>query len=318
MNTNTLTHGLRIISYSKNITGDIWEAHFGVAAIAAYFFIKENNLFSHTANRIQFQVEKMLDAKSFANRSYPTSKIHREQAETLILESLSSVIDELHWVGHNVIYAALSLQAIRELNGWGTESEIQGICVLIKSFKRTIPGRSWLGYTASEVKRLTIDESDEFPVIRNAQQLSLLVLNELASFRAIYKAEAHHDLIGHMLTFSHALNILFDLGYISYFERGIPPLLKLIKVLRCTRDLEPEADIKLNSPVDHLPLVQATRSEWLPLEKEYWCVDYMHHDWDFGHVFKFPYSFYNHLNRAGVVMTDAVENFRYIICSQPD
>ncbi len=313
---NTLIDGLRIISYSKNITGDIWEAHFGVAAIAAYFFIKENSLSSGTENRIQCQVEEMLGEKSFANLSYPTSKIHREQAETLILESLSSVIDELHWIGHNVIYAALSLQAIRELNGWGTESEIQDICALIESFKRTIPGRSWLGYTASEVKRVMINESDEFPVIRNAQQLSLLVLNELASFRTIYKAEAHHDLIGHMLTFSHALNILFDLGYISYFERGISPLLKLVKVLRATHDLEPEAVVKLNSPVDHLPLAQATRSEWLSLEEEYWRVDYKHSDWDFGHVFKFPYSFYNHLSRAGVAMTHAVENFRYIICSE--
>ncbi|MFD1887786.1 hypothetical protein [Paenibacillus wenxiniae] len=316
MDTNILANGLRIIAHSKSVTGDIWEAHFGAAAIAAYFFTEENKLAVDTVNCIQLQVEKMLVEKSYTTTPYSATQIQMEQAEELILQSLSSVMDDLHWVGHNVIYTALSLQAIRELDGWGIESDIQGICVLIESFKRTIPGRSWLGYSVAEVKRLMIEASDRFPVITNAQQLSSFVLNELASFRTIYRAEAHHDLIGHMLTFSHALNILFDLGYSSYAQQAMPSLFKLIKALRATHDLQADATIRLNSPIDHLPLVKATRSSWLPLEREYWSTDYAPQDWDFGHVFKFPYSFYNHLNRIDVGMAKAVENFRYIICSE--
>lgn len=33
----------------------------------------------------------------------------------MIIKSLEHTIDELHWVGHNVIYAALSLLAMKEL-----------------------------------------------------------------------------------------------------------------------------------------------------------------------------------------------------------
>lgn len=54
-------------------------------------------------------------------------------------------IDELHWVGHNVIYAALSLLAMKELQKWGNNQAIEGITDLILSFQKTIPGRSWIG-----------------------------------------------------------------------------------------------------------------------------------------------------------------------------
>ncbi len=198
----------------------------------------------------------------------------------------------------------------------GSRPTFSGICALIESFNKTIPGRSWIGYSVGEVKRLEITEHDPFPVITTAEQLSEFVLNELASYQTIYRAEAHHDLIGHMLTFSHALNILFDLGYSSYSERALTAFFKIVKVLRGVRNLKPDETMKLNSPVDHWPLVQAKRSEWLPIEKEYWSVDYTKDDWDFGHVFKFPFSFYHHLNRVGGGMEAAVENFRYIICSE--
>ncbi|ULO07627.1 hypothetical protein H1230_01735 [Paenibacillus sp. 19GGS1-52] len=311
-----LEDGLLIISQCKSITGDIWGAHFGAAAIAGYFFVKENSMPVDTVNRIKAQSEAMLDKHSYIGTAQPVVGMDSGDAEKMILESLELVIDELHWVGHNVIYAALSLLAIQELGGWGTKDEIQGISTLIRSFEKSIPGRSWLGYSISDVRKLEIDENDHFPAIVNAGQLSELILSELSSFRTIYRAEAHHDLIGHMLTFSHALNVLFDLGHVSYFKRGLLPLFKLVKVLRASHNLEPENPIKLSSPVDHQPLIRAKRSEWLPIEHVYWCMDYANHDWDFGHVFKFPFSFYNHLNRVPSRMTHATENFRYIVYNQ--
>ncbi|TBL77405.1 hypothetical protein [Paenibacillus thalictri] len=113
--------------------------------------------------------------------------------------------------------------AIHELNGWGSTEEVAGITDLILSFKKSIPGRSWIGYSASEVKRMQILDEDGFPTITNPKELSWLVLEQLTKFPVIYRGEAHHDLIGHMLTFSHALNILYDLGHVSFFERGLLP-----------------------------------------------------------------------------------------------
>ncbi|MEC0253878.1 hypothetical protein [Paenibacillus lautus] len=244
----------------------------------------------------------------------PEESLSVDSAESRILAALDGTIDGLHWVGHNVIYAAISLAALHELGG-GLRHEAADIAELVSSFAKTIPGRSWIGYSAAEVKRLTLDEHDGMPEITDGDQLSAFILNELATYSVIYRAEAHHDLMGHMLTYSHALNILYDLGHHAYFRRGLPGVLKIAKVLRASRQLDPEEPIRIVSPVDRLPLVEAARSSYLPDQPEYWAsgIDGAVIDWDFGHLFKFPYSFYHHWNRVSEAPAKAMENFRYII-----
>ena len=63
----------------------------------------------------------------------------REDAEACITDALDRTIGELHWVGHQAIYGAISLKAIRELDGWGTAEDIGRLVELIDSFDRTIP-----------------------------------------------------------------------------------------------------------------------------------------------------------------------------------
>jgi len=312
-----LSDALSILSTCKKETGDIWQAHFGAAAIGSYFFVKSNPLDTDLQQRIFVQAEEMVcsvlkkDRSSDLNRDGPI--MDSFEAEAIILAALGRTIDGLHWVGHNVIYSAASLSAIRELRGWGTEEQIAGIVDLIRSFEKTIPGRSWIGFNASEVKRFSITPEDHFPMIHMPAELSTFVLEELASFPVIYRAEAHHDLIGHLLTFSHALNVLHDLGYADFFKRGIIPLLKLAKALRASRSILSMETVKLVSPVDRLPLQIAKRSEYLPTEHEFWETDYAEIEWDFGHVFKFSHSFYDHLERAKLPKPSYIEAFRYII-----
>ncbi|KAB2328205.1 hypothetical protein F7731_25900 [Cytobacillus depressus] len=314
LNPSVLEDGLAIISLCKKQTGDIWQAHFGAAAIGSYFFVKNNhNLSQELAQLVFTQAEsmanKIIERSSKRNPSY----CDENSSISAILDALDKTIDQLHWVGHNVIYTAASLLAINELEGWGSAEDIAGITNLIQSFERTVPGRSWIGFTASEVKKMVITEEDGFPHISKPNELSLLVLEELAQFPIIYRAESHHDLIGHMLTFSHALNILFDLGHTSFFKRGLLPVLKLIKVLRITRNVKHEDSIKLVSPIDRLPLQPAKRGNELPTEIKFWEKDYSKQEWDYGHVFKFSNSFYDHLRRVEQLKESYFENFRYII-----
>ncbi|GIP37052.1 hypothetical protein J31TS4_03320 [Paenibacillus sp. J31TS4] len=160
---------------------------------------------------------------------------------------------------------------------------------------------------------MEITDEDGFPAISNPKELSSLVLEQLAAFPIIYRAESHHDLIGHMLTFSHALNILFDLGHVSFFERGLTPILKMITVLRYSQNVKPGDSVKLVSPVDQLPLQQAERASVLPTDPKFWETDYSKQDWEYGHVFKFPHSFYDHLRRVEPKKDSYTEYFRFII-----
>ncbi|MGO4546830.1 hypothetical protein AB4Z29_18695 [Paenibacillus sp. 2TAB23] len=310
---NLLEEGLAILSQCKQETGDIWHAHYGAAAIAGYFFAKEHKEERILSQAILSQTEAMLNKHGTASLYVNNERCEPAYAESVILDALEQTIDGLHWVGHNVIYSAVSLLAIRELQGWGTEEQIHGISELILSFRRTIPGRSWIGYSVSEVKRLELPSTEMLHLPQEPKELSASVLEQLGGFSIIYEAESHHDLIGHMLTFSHALNLLYDMGHRSFFQRGQLPLRKLVNVLQASMHLAPGEAIKLYSSVDRVPLEQAERSEYLPTELGYWEKGHSKNDWDFGHAFKFPFSFYDHLKRVGSCEAPFIEKFRYII-----
>ncbi|MFD6507135.1 hypothetical protein [Bacillus sp. NPDC060175] len=312
-NISVLKDGLSIISQCKKETNDIWYAHFGAAAIASYFFTKNNNIDEKTACHIYSQAKMMLHKQRLGKTIDNKQGVDYQSAEETIIKSLEQTIDELHWVGHNVIYASLSLLAIKELGHWGSEQDINNIANLILSFQKTIPGRSWIGFTTKEVKQLIINNDEMQSEIKNPKQLSEFILNELSKFNIIYRAESHHDLIGHMLTFSHAINILYDLGHIELFQRGVKPLIKLVYVLRESRNLTSNAQLILNSPVDHLPLIQAKQVDTLPIENVFWLKDYNELNWDFGHIFKFSYSYFDHLKRVPEYENITLDKFRCII-----
>ncbi|HDR6317551.1 hypothetical protein COJ27_08225 [Bacillus cereus] len=311
-NKTVLRDGLSIISQCKKQTNDIWHAHFGAAAIASYFFMKDNNMEEEITRSVYSQTKMMLNNQKLVGIIDSKEEIDFQSAEKMIIKSLEHTIDELHWVGHNVIYAALSLLAMKELQKWGDNQAIEGITNLILSFRKTIPGRSWIGFTTKEVKQLSIKDEIESE-FKNPKQLSKFILNELSQFNIIYRAESHHDLIGHLLTFSHAINIMYDLGHIDIFHRAIRPLLKLVYVLRASQNLMPNTGINLHSPIDCLPLIESRRAHVLPIENQFWLKDYIAFDWDFGHVFKFSYSYFDHIKRAPEYKDITLEKFRFVI-----
>ncbi|MDG0812912.1 hypothetical protein [Cohnella rhizosphaerae] len=288
------------------------------------FFIAENRLDDGVARKIANEANRMVsDRLETPTASMPPDRGTLETMpkrgasadERTIAEALEETIDGLHWVGHNAIYAAASMKAIRELDGWGEASEMAAIAALIRAFKGKIPGRSWIGYKTSEVKALTLGEEEGGAGIEDGAALSRAMLRELASFENVYRAEAHHDLIGHMLTFSHALVTLEELGYPELFKRGLVPLFKLVHVLRASRELRSGASIQLNSPVDREPLAPAPAAASLPTEAAFWERDRSKAAWDFGHAFKFPYSFYHLAARAGGADAAAYDRFRRIVGS---
>ncbi|HDR7915691.1 TPA: hypothetical protein QCY05_005377 [Bacillus wiedmannii] len=311
-NKTVLRDGLSIISQCKKQTNDIWHAHFGAAAIASYFFMKDNNMEEEITRSVYSQTKMMLNNQKLVGIIDSKEEIDFQSAEKMIIKSLEHTIDELHWVGHNVIYAALSLLAMKELQKWGDNQAIEGITNLILSFRKTIPGRSWIGFTTKEVKQLSINDEIESE-FKNPKQLSKFILKELSQFNIIYRAESHHDLIGHLLTFSHAINIMYDLGHIDIFHRAIRPLLKLVYVLRASQNLMPNTEINLHSPIDRLPLIESKRAHVLPTENQFWLKDYSAFDWDFGHVFKFSYSYFDHIKRAPEYKDITLDKFRFVI-----
>lgn len=133
------------------------------------------------------------------------------------------------------------------------------------------------------------------------------MLAEAAAFGTIYKAEAHNDLIGHLLTFSHATTLLWRHGHADLFRRASYPVRLLIKILRASQRLGPDTPIRLSSPSDKEPLAEALPLAEDPLTGDYWQLDHARWGWHFGHSFKFPYSFYELADLAGAEPAAAVK-----------
>lgn len=258
--------------------------------------MKDNNMEEEITHCMYSQTKMMLNNQNLDEIIDSKEEIDFQSAEKLIIKSMEHTIDELHWVGHNVIYAALNLLAMKELQNGGIIKQLKGLLTLYYRFE----------------KQLSINDEVESE-FKNPKQLSKFILKEISQFNIIYRAEAHHDLIGHLLTFSHAINIMYDLGHRDIFQRGIRPLLKLVYVLRASQYLMPNTEINLHSPIDRLPLIESKRAHVLPTENQFWLKDYSVFDWDFGHVFKFSYSYFDHIKRAPEYKDITLEKFRFVI-----
>lgn len=140
MDRRLLEEGLSIIVSSRERTGDLWHAHYGAGAIAAYFWVRENRLTALAAGSVTAEAKAMLRQHGISSgQTSPMGEMMpREEAEARITDALDRTIGELHWVGHQAIYGAISLKAIRELDGWGTAEDISRLVELIDSFDRTI------------------------------------------------------------------------------------------------------------------------------------------------------------------------------------
>jgi hypothetical protein len=87
-----LEDGLSIISQCKSETGDIWQAHFGAAAIASYFFVKNHVLPRKLADGVFSQSRAMVEKNSVKNIKPHYSGYDLAIADNIILGALDKTI----------------------------------------------------------------------------------------------------------------------------------------------------------------------------------------------------------------------------------
>lgn len=270
------------------------DGHWGAAVAAGCFFVEESVADAECALEVERQIA--LFTAIYADRFTPPIERASPAHDPVgpLLAALDRNIDRLCWVGHNVIYAALSLNALRRVPD--LVEAVPGVARLTALFDRSVPGRSWIGWTIQQVRDASIDETT-WPLSTPAD-VSRAVLEELSAFRTIFRAESHHDLIGHLLDFAQAVNLLHDLGHEDLFVRALSPLRRFIFVLRSSQDLVPGQHLAITSPLDRSPLREAPAASMDPLTAAYWRRDFARCAWDGGHVFKFPYAYYDHARRV--------------------
>jgi hypothetical protein len=305
-----LRAGLTSLALCAERTKKWNDGHWGAAVLAGCFLVEENDIDLQCEQAVERQLSLFIKThrERFEPRFEPAPAA--PDGTSPLVMALERNIDRLCWVGHNVIFAALSLKALRrvpELTG-----TIPGLARMTALFDRSIPGRSWIGWTVREVQDVSIDES--VLSLTNPADVSRVVLEELSAFQTVFDAESHHDLIGHMLDFAQAVNVLHDLGYEQLFHRAVAPLRRFIVVLRSSQSLTLGQTLAITSPVDRPPLREVAAIKEDPLTALYWRRDFARRTWDGGHVFKFPYAYYDHARRVGLdVRARSRQNFMKVL-----
>lgn len=244
------------------------DGHRGASLVAAHLMCDENDMSDEARARIVELFDLNWASKPLC-KPFPEEEPDPE-AVSKIGEALVEGGEVLRQVGHNAIFAMLAIKGFRMLPSAATPRRIEGVCALIRAFT---PWRD-----------IMPDRDVDPPPFADSAAASKYILRE-ASDAVDRFIGFGQGFTGHMLTFGQSLVELAAMGDVEWADSCRTAFRKYVTVTRHG----PEKDGKRYA--EHKP------SKLRPVDAEYWKKR-GDHAVDIGHVFKYPYSYYNLLQRA--------------------
>lgn len=245
------------------------DGHRGAAMVAAHLLCVDNRLDSRAASRMA-QLVDLNWASSPLCKPFPDV-----EPDPAAVAKIGAALVEggpvLRQVGHNAIFAMLAIKGFRMVPSAATPERIDGVCALIRKFT---PWRD-----------VEPDADVDPPPFAESAAASRFVLRE-ASAAIDRFIDFGQGFAGHMLTFGQALVELAAMGDVRWAESCRTAFRKFVTVTR----RGPGPDDKRYP--EHKP------SDLRPTDAAYW-ERRGDHAVDIGHVFKYPYSYYELLRLAG-------------------
>ena len=244
------------------------DGHRGAAMISAHLLCVDNALDAETVQRIQ-TLFALNWASSKLCQSFPDGDRDPKAVEKVGL-ALADGGGVLRQVGHDAIFAMHAIKGFRLMPETATKERVEGVCNLIRSFK---PWRD-----------IEPDEDVQPPPFSDQVATSRFILRE-ASTAIDRFAGFGQGFAGHMLTFGQSLVEMASMGDIEWAESCRTAFRKYVTVTR----KGPESDAR--KIADHHP------SKLRPSQVSYW-KQRGDKTLGIGHVFKYPYGYYDLLRRA--------------------
>jgi hypothetical protein len=220
---------------------------------------------------------------------------------TPIADALVGNIAGLHQSGHNVIFAALAMRALKARPDHGTPAIVEGITKLMQGFDGSSEGRAYFGEERGWLRAsdIPLDDDDGFGPYESCQQMAGVVIDELIR-DATARRRGFGDL-HHIINHAAALSDLESLGYGGLARRGLAAHRRQVRLYRQIPDLRDE-------------LGPATPAAHDPLTPEFWADDLSRTGAMLTHRIKTLYGFHS---LAGFVDEakgkQAGEQFLYLV-----
>lgn len=244
------------------------DGHRGAAMISAHMMCVDNNLDDAAAARI-VQLFDLNWAPSKLCQPFPEIDPVDDATER-VGKALAEGNGVLREVGHDAIFAMHAIKAFRMMPETATPERVDGVCQLLKAIK---PWRD-----------VQPDESIDPPPFTDEVAASRFILKEASDAIDRFKGFGQ-GFAGHMLTFGQSLVELAAMGDVEWAESCRTAFRKYVTV---TRTGPQPGDRKIN---DH------QFSKLRPDDAEYWQKR-GDKTLGIGHVFKYPYAYYDLLARA--------------------
>jgi hypothetical protein len=244
------------------------DGHRGAALISAHLMCVDNRFSDAATGRI-VELFDLNWAPTKLCEPFP-QRDPVENAVKRVGEALAAGGGTLREVGHDAIFAMHAIKAFRMLPETATPERVDGVCRLIGAIK---PWRD-----------LPPDASIDPPPFSDSKAASRFILQEASN--AIDRFVGYgQGFAGHMLTFGQSLVELAATGGEEWAESCRTAFRKYVTV---TRKGPQDDDRKIK---DH------AISRLRPTDAEYWRTR-GDMTLGIGHVFKYPYAYYNLLARA--------------------
>ncbi len=245
------------------------DGHRGASLVSAHLLCEENQLPQPARARIE-QLFDLNWAKAPLCQTFP-----QEEPDPSLVKKIGEALIEsrgsLREVGHNAIFAMLAIKGFRMMPEAATPQRIDGVCKLIRAIK---PWRD----DAEPAESLNP------PPFTDSAAASAFVLREASA--AVDTWIGHgQGFAGHMMTFGQALVELAAMGDHDWAESCREAFRKYVTVTR-----------KGPGPGDRA-IAEHAPSKLRPNDTQYWQKR-GDKTLGIGHVFKYPYSYYDLLRRA--------------------
>ena len=244
------------------------DGHRGASMISASMMCSGNEFDESTVTRIS-ELFHYNWAKGPLCEDFP-SEDPDPDAVLKVGRTLAEYGKTLREVGHDAIFAMHAIKAFRISPELATPKRVEGICDLIRAFK---PWRD-----------INPDPDIEMPAFSNQRDAARFVLKEASD--AIDRFVGFgQGFAGHMLTYGQSLLELSQIGEAELAERCRTAFLKYVTVTR-----------KGPQPGDR-KIKEHAFSELRPEDGQYWQKR-NNKSLGLGHVFKYPYAYYDLLAKA--------------------
>ncbi len=244
------------------------DGHRGAAMISAHLLCRDNNLGEATTSRIG----DLFDfnwASTKLCQPFPEGNVDPMAIQKVGL-ALADGSGVLRQVGHDAIFAMHAIKGFRLMPETATPERVEGVCNLIRSFT---PWRD-----------VEPDSDVQPPLFSDEVAASRFVLREASAAIDLFVGYGQ-GFAGHMLTFGQSLIELAAMGDVELAESCRVAFCKYVTVTR--GGPEPGA----RKIADHKP------SKLRPQQTAYW-KQRGDKTLGIGHVFKYPYGYYDLLRRA--------------------